>query len=1453
MRLIRRILFISLVVWMGSLSVQAQDFSNKGKDFWLCFPSHVPNIRNNVVQYAKMSLFITADRNSSGTVTTPGGFTASFSVLAGQVAEVDVPYNQAHINAAEASTVVKKGIRVQVDAGKPAVVVYAHIYAGFRSAASLILPAAALGKKYFSMNALQASIDGSKSQFVVVAKDTNTIVRITPVVNGAKLYSYIITLPQPGDVYEVQNNDDLSGSIIESISSGSSTCKNIAVFSGSSGIHLPANAACTPGYSYDPLYQQLYPVNTWGKQYGLIPFANYPNGVPYRVIASENNTTVSVNGLPVAILDEGEFYPTGFAFVNTESKSVFISGDKPVSVAQFAQSSNCSGFTPPVNQGYGDPDMILLNPVEQNIDAVTLFASNKENIYAGSKFINVLIKDNATGSFTINGATPVANWQPMLPNGTGYSFAKIQLPDNPGTFALKADSAFNAFAYGFGDYESYAYSAGTHVRDLYKTMTIENEFGKGQNPIGCKDKAFKITMTFPYIPTRIKVNFNGLFTNEDIINPVPVESFTVNGKIVYRFRLTGPYIAASTGTFPVSVLAENNLLLTCSNGTEETDYEISIVENPKADFNFLNTGCVNDQVSLIDNSNGPNSSLVKWYWTMGDGEKSESKDTLYRFQSQGNYTVSHWGINQIGCGTDTMNKVLRVSPIPAAQFGITSPVLCEQSAIVFTDQSSVPLPSAVQDWQWNFGDNNTMTYSSPQTIQHTYLSPGVYPVSLQVKTQTGCASTIFNSNVVINAKPNASFKAPAFCLPEGTGTFLNTSSISDGTAQTMNYSWDFGDNSSSTDKDPVHQYTSIGPFNVRLITSSAAGCSDDSTIIVQKVYPQERIAAAVIPGNCVGDTSYVSVNTITAGNNSLSRIFWRNGNTGPFADTLVASGATNITLKVVYTAPGNQAIELFGLVSNTGCYTDTLRRGIFVNRLPNPMYTIPQSLCDGEAIQFVNTSTSIDGSINQWNWTINNNQVFNTEQLSPVLNSGSYTIKLSVTTDRGCTAETTESNFNVTVKPVVNFSIPGICLTDPLALFISESTIADGSEGQFSYIWNFGDGNATNANPNTSTARNGQHRYTAVGNYNVNLKVISKDGCAADTTKLFTVNGVQPLAGFTLQADSICGNEQLRLTDLSSVDFGKILRTEIYWDFFNNPLTREVDSLPAFGKTYLHTYSNIANTDRIYTIKYIVYSGTTCVAESQKQVYVKGSPKLTMAPFNRICENESIISLKQVTIDPPINGYGYYKGKGVVDGQFFNPAAAGSGLHRITYIFNAENGCSTSVEGDINVVKTPVVSAGPDKVIAGAGSVLLNGTISGQGIVYNWTPVEFISSATSLNPMVSPATDMVYRLTAVSPEGCISFDEVKVTKIDKIYVPTAFTPNNDGKNDIWEIPGLKYFTNCKVQVFNRWGQLVFHSEGYKQPWNGKTKDADNATTVFVWVIDLKDGKKPLTGTVTVIK
>jgi gliding motility-associated-like protein len=120
-----------------------------------------------------------------------------------------------------------------------------------------------------------------------------------------------------------------------------------------------------------------------------------------------------------------------------------------------------------------------------------------------------------------------------------------------------------------------------------------------------------------------------------------------------------------------------------------------------------------------------------------------------------------------------------------------------------------------------------------------------------------------------------------------------------------------------------------------------------------------------------------------------------------------------------------------------------------------------------------------------------------------------------------------------------------------------------------------------------------------------------------------------------------------------------------------------------------------------------------------------------------------------------------------------------------------------------------------------------------------WSPVVQLNDATSFNPVFKGNTEQLYTIDIKTKTGCITTDTqmVKLVKSIEIYVPNAFTPNGDGKNDIlrpvmYGIKQLHYF-----RVYNRWGQLFYQTQNIKDGWDGLFKSAKQEMQTLVWVIE----------------
>ena len=214
---------------------------------------------------------------------------------------------------------------------------------------------------------------------------------------------------------------------------------------------------------------------------------------------------------------------------------------------------------------------------------------------------------------------------------------------------------------------------------------------------------------------------------------------------------------------------------------------------------------------------------------------------------------------------------------------------------------------------------------------------------------------------------------------------------------------------------------------------------------------------------------------------------------------------------------------------------------------------------------------------------------------------------------------------------------------------------------------------------------------------------------------------------------------------------------------------------------------------------------------------------------------------------------GTYSGAGINAAGLFDPNGATPGNHIIRYTFSAANNCTTFAEQNINVFEQPVADAGPDRTMLNGGFVILNATAAGTGLQYEWMPDTAIEDNHVAAPKVSPLLTTTYNLKVISEDGCEAKDDILVTVIKDIFVPSAFSPNGDGLNDLWRIPYLDSYSGATVEVFNRYGQMLYHSSDKSIAWDGKFKGKLLPAGSYVWVLNPGNGRKLMYGTVMIVQ
>ncbi|MDN3582609.1 PKD domain-containing protein [Mucilaginibacter flavus] len=684
--------------------------------------------------------------------------------------------------------------------------------------------------------------------------------------------------------------------------------------------------------------------------------------------------------------------------------------------------------------------------------------------------------------------------------------------------------------------------------------------------------------------------------------------------------------------------------------------------------------------------------------------------------------------------------------------------------------------------------------------------------------------------------------------------------------KTTHIKWDFENGAAFEDNNPVVKSTTVkGDKTLYLYefaqseTYATAGdhaviatvfnpvateCGSDEIVELDYNISAQPVAKFTVTGTCLGSATVFKDVSETA-DHEIKTWLW------DFGD-----GTTDVVQNPLhtYTEPGNYPVRVT-IVNENGCSDISDVTTVHISEQPLANFNFSAPDCPAQDITFTDASTSSDGAIIKWSWDFGDGsdvvqKTDNTPFLHQYAAPGVYNVKLIVTNSNGCASLTVEKQLTIGNFPVVDFILPDACVADNV-LFKDNSTIADNTESEFTYEWNFGDSNASTIN-NTSAEKNPRHHYTEAKVYQVTLKVTSKYGCSYSKTQQVTINGDIPGARVVVSDPSaLCSNREVFFENRSTVDFGIITRLEVTFDN-NDAQSTKVYDHPAYGQQLRYTYPLFTDGNRTYNVHVVAYSGEICQNTQDFSLIIKPAHVITFAPTPSFCPEDAPFTFKPTNIQGPA-GTGVYAGNGISTEGLFNPAVAGTGTTEISYIYSTGNTCPDTVKQQVSVYASPTASVeGPVTVLEGA-SVGLNASANGHNLTYKWTPAAGLDHDDVLSPQVSPSQATEYRLTVTSQEGCQATATVAVKVLKFLVIPNAFSPNGDGQNDTWDIKYLNQYPNNTVEIFNRYGEKVFTSVGYTAPWDGRYKGANLPEGTYYYIITPKNGRKTVSGNVTIIR
>ena len=592
----------------------------------------------------------------------------------------------------------------------------------------------------------------------------------------------------------------------------------------------------------------------------------------------------------------------------------------------------------------------------------------------------------------------------------------------------------------------------------------------------CAGTAYSFTNTSVPVPLSASWSF-GDGTVSAAINPV--KTFTLPGnytiKLVSDFGGCRDSISKNVTVFakPVSAFT----------GTPRTSCTAPLT------VNFVNssTGSVSNR------------------WLFGDGGSSSAINPSYTYTAPGVYTVTLISTNASGC-TDTLKKAEYIKIIPPVAT-IDSLPKSGCAPYSWTFSSKITGADPVTNYLWNFGDGTTSTLPNPTHV----FAAGIYDIQLIIITAGGCTDTVtVLQGIRSTIKPTANFIA----TPRNTCAFIAVQFQDLSTGNVTAWSWDFGDNSESTDQNPIHQYSDTGLFTVTLIVHNF-GCAD-TIAFVNYIHIKPPIAGFSVPFNCNSQFTKTFIDQSIGADTWL----WNfgDGNTS----TLQSPVHTYVSVGV-YTV--SQTVTNF----ITGCTHTT---SVVVNvTQEKALFTATQTeICKNFAAVFTATTLQPTSFITNYQWDFGDGNTGTGKNISHIYSaSGSYNVRLVITDINNCTDTLVKNQYIHVYGPLANFvpSVPGSCVGSVVSF--TDQTVTDGIHSIVQWHWYYGDGtNAILGGPPF------QHTYNASGIYNVAVVVTDSFGCTDSISKNSILFISAPAANF-ISGDSVsCPGKSVVFANTSS-------------------------------------------------------------------------------------------------------------------------------------------------------------------------------------------------------------------------------------------------------------------------------------------------------------------------------
>lgn len=1118
-----------------------------------------------------------------------------------------------------------------------------------------------------------------------------------------------------------------------------------------------------------------------------------------------------------------------------------------------------------INTSTGTPPLTYLWLFGDN--TTSTLANPPTHTYGSGSFTVTLVVTNANGCSDSLVRTNYINVQSNTGSFTGPASA---CQGESVTFTNTSPPPITSSIWDFGDNTTGVGNPVSHVYNSQGTYQV-----KLITQAACNDTVYHSIVINP----KPFIDFN--YTPLDPC-PAPDTIFFHNltangGNYTWYFgdgdssNLSDPWhVYPGSGPYSVTLTSTNNF--GCSASLTKPNYIFLTPFAVYANADHLG-GCPPDTVNFYYTSNYPNP-IVSQVWDFGDNTSSTQATPTHIYNDTGVYHVTVTVTSANGC-TQTGTIDIHVGEHSVPSFTAIPTAACTHESIQFLNTST-----NADAYTWYFGDGFTSVDSSPV---HQYLYDDTFTVKL-ITFNNGCPDTFIREKYILIYPSTAKFDIVYNC-----DTPMKVQLVNNSTPFTS-FEWSFGDNTFSTvDTSPVHQYAALGSYYAKLVVwNSTHGCKDSLIQTVKLIDPIPKFYA-VDTSLCRGDmaTFYANVDDQGGPPSNIGDYRWT-------TDSVTYNSGGYPFYYYSYPNAGIYDVTLAITDEHSCPHSYTLSQYMLIAQPVVGFSALPTDGCAPLTVQFTDTSTDQPGTFDSlmfWDFGVDTLTATATPINYTYTNAGSYYVKLVVTDNVGCMDSLIKFDYIQVHHPTASFLAVNTfpCMYDTARFINTSSGIAP-----LSYQWDFGDNT-------TSTQSDPTHIYTDTGAYTVTLIVTDSTGCSDTLVQNQYIQITRPHAQFTMDDSvAVCAPMIVKFTSTAinatdyRWDFGNA-NTSILANPTNSYVTPgeytvrfiALDEHSCPDTTYGHvkllgydgafTYSPLdgctpltinftANVTNVDTLIWDFGDGNTVVGGTTiSHVYQYPGTYLPILIFGDSSGCHSIsLGLDTLRLNGLVTDYDFTPDPVCVfDKVAFRDTFAdiisyrwtfdngdtsdlpvpehafdSIGEHPVNLVVFNNTGCSDTVMKNVTVNPLPQIVAMGDTIICEQDQAALE---AAGGVSYTWMPAEDMSCPVCSLTYAKPQLSTNYVVTGTDEYGCINTDTVRVELKECnciVSVPTAFSPNGDGKNDRFEVLCTD-MVKIHLEIFNRWGQPVFYTTYPNHSWDGTYKGAICDAGTYYYFVKVK--------------